>query len=255
MRSEPRGVILDIGGVLHVGDRPLPGALRALARLREARLPLRFLTNTTRRSRRALAAQLGEVGFAVAPEEIHSAPLATRRYLEEHGLRPFLLVHPGVEGEFAGLEREPPNAVVVGDAGEAMTYARMNAALRLLLGGAPLLAMARNRIFQEADGPSLDAGPFVVALEHAAGVTGHVLGKPAADFFRAAVQGLGLPPAEVLMVGDDVESDVIGALGAGLRAALVQTGKYRPGDEHELPAGAVVLPDLGSVVDWILGPE
>jgi HAD superfamily hydrolase (TIGR01458 family) len=145
-----RGLICDIGGVLHVGATLLPGAADAVRRLRAVGLPLRFLTNTTRRTRRAVIGELARAGLELRVEEVLSAPLATRRYLEAQRLHPLLLVHPGVEEELADLAGEPPDAVVVGDAGEAFTYARLNRAFRLLLDGAPLLAMARNRYFQEA---------------------------------------------------------------------------------------------------------
>ena len=250
--TAPRGVICDIGGVLQLGATLLPGAAEAVRRLRAAGLPLRFLTNTTRRTRRAVVEELARAGLPLSVEEVHSAPLATRRYLEAHGLRPFLLVHPGVEEELAGLPVEPADAVVVGDAGEAFSYTRLNRAFRLLLEGAPLLAMARNRYFQEPDGPSLDAGPFVAALEEAAGVSAVLLGKPAPALFLEAAASLGLPPADVLMVGDDVDSDVNGALAAGLGAVLVRTGKYRPGDEGRIAPGGLVMDDLPAVVDSVL---
>jgi HAD superfamily hydrolase (TIGR01458 family) len=248
-----RGVICDIGGVLQLGATLLPGAAAAVQRLRAACLPLRFLTNTTRRTRRAVVEELARAGLELSVEEVLSSPLATRRYLEAHNLHPFLLVHPGVEEELADLAGEPPDAVVVGDAGEAFTYARLNRAFRLLLDGAPLLAMARNRYFQEPDGPSLDAGPFIAALEEAAGVQAVLLGKPSPALFLEAARSLGLPPGEVLMVGDDVESDVNGALAAGLRAVLVRTGKYRPGDEARVAPGGRVMDDLTAVVDALLG--
>jgi HAD superfamily hydrolase (TIGR01458 family) len=162
-------------------------------------------------------------------------------------------VHARLRPELADLEGDPPDSVLVGDAGDAFTYAALNRAFRVLHAGAPLLAMASNRYFQEADGLSLDAGPFVAALEHAAGTRAEVLGKPAATFFRAALARLGLDPEQAVMIGDDVEADVIGARAAGLGAVLVATGKHRAGDdERARAAGASCAANLAAAVDLLL---
>jgi HAD superfamily hydrolase (TIGR01458 family) len=248
-----RGVLLDLSGVLYVGGQPLAGALDALGRLRAGGLALRFVTNTTRSTRDQILAQLTGMGFGVDADEVFTAPLAARAYLQARRLRPYLLVHPNLFPEFEDLEEDAPNTVLVGDAGEGFTYADMNRAFRLLMEGAPLVAMARNRYFQEADGLSLDAGPFVAALEYAAGVEAVVTGKPAAEFFQAACASLGCTPEDTVMVGDDVDADVNGATAAGLQGVLVQTGKYRTGDEQHLNGpDAIVLPDVAAVADWLL---
>lgn len=247
------GILLDLAGVLYVGDTPLPGAREAIERLHHARLPTRYLTNTTRSTRRAILDRLSRMGLSIPPDSLYTAPLAARRYVESHGLRPYLLIHPNLKAEFAEFGEGPYNAVLVGDGGEAFTYERLNCAFRLLLEGAPLLAMGNNRYFKERDGFSLDVGPFVTALEYAAGVRATVLGKPAPDFFRAAIADLGCKADEVMMVGDDVAADVIGAVSAGLQGVLVKTGKYRPGDEDQLKsANATVLADVTAAIDWII---
>ncbi len=163
------------------------------------------------------------------------------------------MIHPNLKAEFAEFGEGPYNAVLVGDGGEAFTYERLNCAFRLLLEGAPLLAMGNNRYFKERDGFSLDVGPFVTALEYAADVRATILGKPAPDFFRAAIADLGCKADEVMMVGDDVAADVIGAVSAGLQGVLVKTGKYRPGDENQLKStNANVLADVTAAIDWII---
>jgi len=244
-----RGVLLDLSGVLYVGDAPLPGALEALGRLQASDLPVRYITNTTRSPRGAIHRMLAGMGFRIPEGELFTAPGAVRAELERRGLKPQLLIHPDLAAEFEGLVTDEPDAVVLGDAGEGFTYARLNRAFRLLMEGAPLLAMGSNRYFKEQDGLSLDIGPFLKALEYAAGVQGTVFGKPSVDFFHAAVADMGLDPHEVLMVGDDVEADVQGALDAGLQACLVRTGKYRTGDDEQLdPRRAQVFDDLGAVV-------
>lgn len=248
-----RGVLLDLSGVLYVGDEPLPGAPEALARLRGAGLPVRFVTNVTRRPFREILARLGDMGFRVQEDELLTAPRATRRYLESHGLHPYLLIHPALEPEFSDLAAGEPDAVVLGDAEDGFSYGNLNRAFRLLMDGAPLLAMGNNRYFRDREGLSLDIGPFVAALEYASGRQAVVLGKPSADFFRVAVGAIGCDPGDAVMVGDDAWADVDGALGAGLQGILVRTGKYRPGDESTIGhGGARVVADFIEAVDLIL---
>lgn len=250
-----KGVLLDLGGVVFYGQTLIEGALEAVGRLSESGLPVRFLTNTTRRSATRLRADLDAMGLAIAGADLLTPARLAVDYLTTHGLSPHLLVHEGLEEEFAHLPRDLPEAVVVGDAGERFSFARLNAAYRKLETGAEFLALAENRNFKDADGElSMDAGAFVRALEFASGRQATVLGKPSADFFGLAVRSLGCQAREAVMVGDDAEADVGGALAAGLAGVLVRTGKYRDGDEERLdPPPTHVADDLTAAVAWILG--
>ncbi len=236
-----KGVLLDLSGTLYVGNEIIPGAREVVVTLRRNDIPVRYLTNTSRSTRTDIFTKLLRMGFDISEEEFITAPAVMNSYLKEHHLKPWLLVHPSIRGEFDTADDPQPDAVVVCDAAESFTYENLNAAFRLLLEGARLIAIGDNRYFKEEDGMSLDAGPFVRALEYAANCEAIILGKPSPAFFHSAADQLGCKPAEVLMVGDDVYSDVNGALKAG----LVRTGKYRPGDERKISApGACVCSDL-----------
>jgi HAD superfamily hydrolase (TIGR01458 family) len=256
MRDFPlTGVLLDLGGVVYTGNRPLSGALDAISRLRHAGVPLCFVTNTTRTAHRGLLARLAQINIRAAPDELLTPAMMARRVLAERGLTPYLLIHPGLEEDFASLPPGGREAVVIGDAAGRFTYEALNAAYRKLEHGAEFLALAANRNFTGDDGElSLDAGPFVRALEYASRRTATVLGKPSPDFFALAVESMGADPAGAVMIGDDAEGDAGGALAAGLRGILVRTGKYRPGHESLLPAPPThVADDLAAAVDWLLG--
>lgn len=254
--TPPECVFLDLAGVLYDGDRAVPGAAAALERLRQAGLAVRFLTNTTRSPRRAILAKLAGMGIEVADGELFTPARAACDLLAAQGRSPHLLIHPDLAEDFGEMpDTGPPGAVVVGDAAEHFTYAAMNAAFRQLEAGADFLALAVNRTFRDSDGHlSLDAGAFVAALEYASGRQAEILGKPSPAFFETALASMGCAGAEAVMVGDDAESDVAGALEAGLgRAVLVRTGKYRPGDETRFaPPPTHVADDLAGAVDWIL---
>lgn len=246
------GVLLDLSGVLYEGQHTLAGAREALQRLREAGLPIRFLTNTTRKTRQQLLQELERLDLDVRPDELFTAAQAAADTLTSRGLTPLLVVHEQLRPDLARFEGAQANAVLVADAAEGFEYGLLNEAFRLLIDGAPLLAVGRNRYFKEGDQLSLDAGPFVAALEYAAGVEAEVVGKPASAFFQAALDSLGCAAEDTVMVGDDVDSDVNGALAAGIAALLVRTGKYRDGDDEAVKPGGDCVRDIGEAVDRIL---
>ena len=251
----PRGVLLDIAGVLMAGEDALPGAVEAVGRLASAGVPYRFVTNTTSKPRRLVLAALRNAGFPAEEGQLFTPAGAARGWLAEHRLAPHLLTAPALAEDFSGLDPDAPPAVVVGDAGSGFSYENLNRALRLLLDGAPLVALAMNRRFTDTAGrPTLDAGAFVTALSYASGVEPILFGKPASDFFTAACADLGTAPAEVAMIGDDAEADIAGALNAGIgQAILVRTGKYRAGDEAACaPAPSAIARDIGEAVEALL---
>lgn len=249
-----RGVLLDLGGVVYLGDHALPGAIDAVGRLHAAGLAVRFLTNSTRSSHRQILTKLRAMGLDVAEEELFTPALAARHLIETEGLSPQLIIHPGLAEDFAGLPPGGREAVVIGDAGDSFSYAALNAAFRALERGADFLALANNRSFRDVDGGlSLDAGPFVAALAFASRREPTVLGKPAPAYFRAALASMGCAPDEAAMIGDDVENDVAGAMTVGLTGILVRTGKYAPGAEsHIAPPPSAVADDLAAAVEWLL---
>jgi HAD superfamily hydrolase (TIGR01458 family) len=245
-----KGLLIDLSGTLYVDEDPIPGAGRALQALQAAGLPVLFVTNTTSRPRRRILERMARLGIAAESDEIFTAPLAAADALREAGHRRchFLLPEPVLE-DFEGFDAvdERPDAVVVGDIGRDFDYARLNRAFQHLEAGAAFYALAANRFFESGGALQLDVGPFVAALEYASGRSAQIMGKPSAAFFYRAAGRLGLQPGEIAVVGDDVESDVGGALAAGLRGVLVKTGKYRP----EMAKASEVCPDavLDSIAD------
>jgi len=231
-----RGVLLDLSGVLYVGDQPLDGAVDALEKLRSAGLPVRFVSNSTRRSKRLILERLRRLGVEAGSDELFTPAEAACDWMAAQGRSPHLLVHPDLEEDFADCRVDEPEVVVVGDAGEQFTYATLNAAFRKIVAGAPFLALAANRTFRDTDGDlSLDAGAFVHGLAYASGVQPVLLGKPAKAFFEAAAASMDCDLDETIMIGDDAEADVAGALAAGVHEAiLVRTGKYQSGDEYRV---------------------
>ena len=222
-----KGVLLDIGGVVYVGDAALPGSVEAVTRLKDAGLPVRCITNTTRTPLAGILERLAKLGLDLSADDVFTPARAARGYLDAHDLGAHLLIHPDLEPDLADLPGGTGEAVVVGDAGDGFSYQAMNDAFRRLMAGADLVALAANRMFKDADDElSIDCGAFVAALEYASGKRAVVLGKPSPDFFAVAAETMGCTLADTVMVGDDAEADVAGALKAGAGAGvLVRTGK------------------------------
>ncbi|UXY31240.1 HAD-IIA family hydrolase [Streptomyces sp. HUAS TT20] len=237
-----RAVLIDIDGVLTVSWRPLPGAVEALREIRAAGLGVALVTNTTSRTRASIAATLSEAGFEVRAEDVLTAPSVTAAHLAEHfpGARCALLNSGDIAEDLVGVTLVDgdtvPDVVVVGGAGPEFGYTALNRAFGHLQRGARLVAMHRNLYWRTDEGLQLDTGAFLVGLEKAARVEAEVTGKPSPAFFAAALARLGVGADAALMVGDDIEFDVLAAQRAGITGVLVKTGKYLP-ETHERASG------------------
>ena len=242
-RRDIRGLLIDLDGVLHVGRRPIAGAVDKIAALQALGMPHCYLTNTTTRSVSALSHELSQMGFAIDADSILSAPMAAKAYLEsKHNPRCKLLLKREVLGDLGECRQSDVgvDVVVIGDIGTAWTFELLNLVFRLLMDGAELVALHRNRFWQTEDGLQLDIGAFVAGLEYATGRPATMVGKPSETFFRAGVKRLGLPPEQVAIIGDDIDSDIGGAQALGIAGILVKTGKYR----RDYTERSAVKPDL-----------
>jgi HAD superfamily hydrolase (TIGR01458 family) len=183
--------------------------------------------------------RLRTLGFEVTEREVFTPARAASLVIRDKSC--LALVDGSLLEDMEGitLTEESPSFVLVGDLGEGFTYRRLDAAFKCLMEGAKLVALQKNRYWRTEGGLSLDAGPFVAALEYATGDRAEVVGKPEEHFFRIALEDLELEAGEVAMVGDDAEADVAGAKRAGLLGIQVRTGKWRP-DEEEREADLVL---------------
>ncbi|XP_021579048.2 phospholysine phosphohistidine inorganic pyrophosphate phosphatase isoform X2 [Ictidomys tridecemlineatus] len=228
-----RGVLLDISGVLYDsgegGGVPIAGSVEAVARLKRSRLKVRFCTNESQKSRGELVALLRRLGFDISQEEVTAPAPATCQVLKERGLRPHLLVHDGVRSEFDQIDQSNPNCVVLADAGESFSYQNMNKAFQTLmeLENPVLISLGKGRYYKETSGLMLDVGAYMKALEYACGIEAEVVGKPSPEFFKSALQAMGVEAHQAIMIGDDIVGDVGGAQRCGMRALQVRTGKFR----------------------------
>jgi HAD superfamily hydrolase (TIGR01458 family) len=251
-------ILLDIEGVLQVSWEAIPGATKAVTDLRRSGHRLRFVTNNTTRPRRELALELQRLGFELDQEELQTTPIAAARALA--GRRVLALTMPRIIDDLKGLELvgDHAEAVLLGGADETpvtnqvFSYMNLARAFAELEAGAELYCLHRNRWWQTARGPLLDAGAFVAGLEYAAEVEATLLGKPSPAYFEAALEAVDADPELSWMVGDDLEADIGGAQRCGMKTVLVRTGKFR---EDELERSAIVptavLDSIADLPGWL----
>jgi HAD superfamily hydrolase (TIGR01458 family) len=248
-------LLLDLSGVLYDGDALIPGAVAAVERVQRSSLDVRFITNTSQKTRASLLAHLASLGFNLKEHQLFTAVDAARQWLRARRLRPWCLVHENIAGEFADFDQRDPNAVFIADAAEGFNYRNLNRAFQLCMAGAPLLGVGGNRYYKSGEQLMLDAGAFIRAIEFAAGVEATIVGKPSAEFFNQVMASTAASPGRTLMVGDDVFGDVAGALNAGIRACLVRTGKYRPGDENRVEGDFSLVDSVEAAVELALSGQ
>jgi HAD superfamily hydrolase (TIGR01458 family) len=251
-------ILLDVDGVLHVSGQPIPGAADAVRLLRENGHRLRFVTNTTVRSRTQLATMLRSQGIELEDDEVQTAAGAAVNVLR--GKRVLALTMHALIADLDGLELvgEGADAVLLGGADETpetglvFSYMNLARAFGELELGAELYCLHRNRWWQTTRGPMLDSGAFVAGLEYAANVEAKVLGKPSPQYFAAACKALDADASMTWMVGDDLETDISGAQGVGMRTVLLRTGKFRPDvveASRTRPDG--IVSSIGQLPEWL----
>lgn len=258
MSREFDAVLFDLDGVLVTGGAPLPGAIETLRALLAADIPFIVLSNMTLLPRRFMLDRFRRYGLDLPLDRMLTPPAAAARWITQQGNPPVAaFVAEPTRVELVGLHLLPEDAesgaafVVVGDLGDGWNHAPMNRAMRLLLEGARLIGLGMGRYWKAPDGLRVDVGAYVTALAYATGQTPIVIGKPAPDFFKMALDALGVPRERVAMIGDDILNDVDAGQRVGLKGILVQTGKFRPEDLSRGVTPDWTLPDVSHILPLI----
>jgi NagD protein len=224
------GYLIDMDGVIYRGPHLLDGADRFIADLRHRNIPFRFLTNNSQRSRRDVATKLRRMGIEVEEEHIFTCAMATARFLASQKPNGTAYVI-GEGGLITALHMngysivdKDPDYVVIGE-GRTLTFEMTEAALTMIRGGAKLVAtnLDPNCPIQ-GGGMRPGCGAVVAMLEAASGVRAFGVGKPSPLMMRAARKELGLRAEETVMIGDTMETDILGGVQLGYRTVLVLSG-------------------------------
>ncbi|MEM7582075.1 MAG: HAD-IIA family hydrolase [Acidobacteriota bacterium] len=228
-----RALLFDLDGTVYRGREAVPGAIPFIAGLADRGVRHLYVTNRSNRTQQRVCDQLRGYGIACEPEEVLTSAEATAEWIGsgsaycigEIGLtqalerRGVTLVDTPDEAELP----PPPDYVVVGlDRG--LTYRKLEVAGRWILAGATFVGTNPDVALNSDYGVSPGAGSVQVALQAMTGVAPTVIGKPEAAMIEIALEHLDLPPGDVVMVGDNLETDIRGGIRAGLRTALVLEG-------------------------------
>ncbi|MBY9010559.1 MAG: HAD-IIA family hydrolase, partial [Candidatus Lokiarchaeota archaeon] len=238
---------------------PVPGAIETVELLREKGIKLLFFTNTDSKTPKNVYKSLIEYGFKVKVEEVFTPIIALKEFLSDKAdAKLYLVTTEEVKEEFQEFYHirgtEVPDYVIVGDFRDKWDVNRLNNAFRYVIKHkAILLGTQGNKYYLDVNGePVIDTGSFVHMIANAANVKPMIFGKPSKEYFLQALKKLNIPSEDTIVVGDDIETDILGAQNANLRGILVKTGKgqfFNPSKESIIPYK--VLDSFSSLTELI----
>ena len=229
-----QGIIFDVDGVLEFKGQAYPGAVDLLNGLRRKGVPIRILSNSTLKSRKSCTEKLNKRGFEVFEEEVVTASYATAQYLKTLNPRScwVLLKREGLD-EFRDFQHdmENPEYVVLGDYREDFNFVNLNKALKLISHGSKLVVMITEITDNSMGDLELTVGAYGQMLENAAGVKGTWIGKPNKYIFDIALRTMeGIGRNKIVMIGDKIGADILGAQNAGIKSVLIKSGEFKESD-------------------------
>ena len=229
-----KGLLIDLEGVLYSDNKLIPGSIDVIKKLRKHNLKLRFLTNTTTTPRNLIFNKLQDFGFNIQEEEIFTPIIATKNYLRDNKVKKIALVtNIEIIEEFNDYEitQKNPDVVIMGDIYKDFKWEILDRIFKLVyIENSALIALHQNKYCIRDNKISLDLGPFVKAIEYSSGKKSILMGKPEKNFFDLAVKDLDIIKDNILMIGDDITSDIEGSINANLKAIQVKTGKFQEKD-------------------------
>lgn len=229
------GFLIDMDGVIYRGKQLIPGADEFIRLLRERGIPFSFLTNNSQRTRRDVVCKLERMGIEVSEDHIFTCAMATARFVaaqKPHGTAFVIgeggLLHALHRNGYAIVD-DDPDYVIVGE-GRTFNMETVEAAVRMILRGAKLIATNLDPNCPTAAGTRPGCGAIVAMLESATARKAFSVGKPSPVMMRAARKELGLTSAETIMIGDTMDTDILGGVAMGYRTALVLSGSTQRDD-------------------------
>ncbi len=230
--SQDFGFLIDMDGVLYRGAELIAGADEFVRQLRDRDIPFRFLTNNSQRTRRDVVTKLARMGIPVEEEHVFTCAMATARFLaaRKPGGTAYVIGEGGLltalhQNGYSVVDHDP-DFVVVGE-GRTFNLEMVETAMRMILGGAKLIATNPDPSCPTSTGVRPGCGAMVAMLETATGVKAFSVGKPSPVMMRAARKELGLATDQTVMIGDTMETDILGGVQLGLRTVLVLSGGTR----------------------------
>lgn len=235
-----RAVFLDLDGTLYFNDKPINNAIETVEYLKSKGYICRFLTNTDSKQTSTIWNKLHDMGFNIDLDEIFTPVTASLKFLEskkEASIYPFVSDSIAQEYNKFKISEKAIDYLIIGDCRDKISYENLNNIFKLIGENTEIVALQKGRYFYDITGKNLDTGAFVSLLEFASNKSAIVLGKPSVPFFNILLKDLNLLPTDVLIVGDDITTDIAGANKISADSALVKTGKYKDqlGSETSTP--------------------
>ena len=220
--------LIDMDGVLYKGQRPIQGATAFLKRLQDKEIPYQLLTNHSCMTPGEFSLKLRRMGIAVPRERIYSSSLAVAEWLRRRGVRRVYAIgerglHRALVEQKIAVAQSDVSHVVVG-LSRSIRYEQLTRAMRLIQSGAEFIGTNPDPAYPVEDGLAPECGALLAALETCTGCSPKVIGKPAPFIYRCAAKRLKTPLRKIAMIGDRLDTDILGAHRAGMRSILVLTG-------------------------------
>lgn len=230
-----KGFLVDMDGVIYRGGEVIPGAAEFIRALRTFNIPFLFLTNNSQRTRRDVATKVTRMGIPIEESHVFTCAMATARFLaaqKPHGTAFVIgeggLLHALHRNGYAIVDKNP-DYVVVGE-GRMLSFEIVEQAVQMVLDGARLIATNLDPNCPTAKGTRPGCGAIVALIESATGVRAFSVGKPSPVMMRTARKELGLASSETIMIGDTMETDILGGVQMGYRTILVLSGGTKAED-------------------------
>lgn len=223
------GYLIDMDGVLYRGKQLIPGSDYFIQQLRAKNIPFRLLTNNSQRTRRDVVTKLGRLGINVEEEHVFTSAMATARFLanQKPGGTAFVIGEGGLLtalhlNGYSVVDTDP-DYVVVGE-GRTFNLEQVDAAVRMIVRGAKLIATNLDPNCPIENSVRPGCGAMVAMLETATGLKAFSVGKPSPIMMRAARKEMGLTTDETAIIGDTMETDILGGVQLGYHSVLVLSG-------------------------------
>lgn len=246
------GFLIDMDGVIYRGDEMIAGADRFIESLKAERIPFLFLTNNSQRTTRDVATKLARMGIIVEEKNIFTCAMATARYLASRKPKgtAYVIGEGGLLQALHGcgyaIVDNEPDFVVIGE-GRTVTLDTLERAVNMILDGAKLIATNLDNSCPTKSGTRPGCGATVAYLEAVTGIKAFSVGKPSPIMMREARKELRLATSQAVMIGDTMETDILGGVQMGYRTILTLSGGTSRGDLDRFAFGPDVVID--SVAD------
>lgn len=249
------GLLIDMDGVIYKGGALIEGSLEFITYLQKNKIPFLFLTNNSRPTPIDIQLKLKELGIEVDAENIYTSAMATAQFLSHQKENPtaYILGEGGLLSAFysqgIAISETNPDYVVVGE-GRALTLEMIENAINFIIGGAKLIATNLDPSPKEIDWVKPGTKAVVALLEEATGMKAFSIGKPSPIMMRYARKELALQAENTIMIGDTMETDVLGGISMSYTTILVLSGSTSLDDLKKFPYSPnFVLENIGKAID------